>query len=224
MFVVFESVLNQAQLRQLREALLPELFSDGAATAHGDAQREKKNLQLTTKHPNWAACADMVAAAVNACQPLKQYALPIRLTDPLFNLYGEGMAYGKHTDAAMMSASGWPMRTDYSMTIFLSSPSEYEGGELVFSSEGQAPMAAKLTAGSAVVYPSNTLHEVRPITRGQRFAAVMWMQSALPSELQRNVVQDLDRVRKLLDSNNVADACEHLRVARENLVRMFAQP
>lgn len=224
MFVIFESVLGPSQLRQLRGALLPESFSDGAATAHGDAQRVKKNLQLTNKHPNWAACADMVVAAVNACQPLKQHAMPIRLTEPLFNLYGEGMSYGKHTDAAMMSASGWPMRTDYSMTLFLSSPSEYEGGELVFTSEGQPPMAAKLTAGSAVVYPSNTLHEVRPVTRGQRFAAVMWMQSAIPSELQRNVVQDLDRVRSLLDTNNVTDACERLKIARENLVRMFAQP
>lgn len=224
MLVVFESLLAPSQVRQLRDALLPERFSDGAATAHGDAKRVKKNLQFTASHPNWAACAELVIGAVNACQALMEYALPIRMTQPLFNMYGDGMSYGKHTDSAMMSAAGWPMRTDYSMTIFLSSPQEYEGGELVFTAEGQAPTAAKLKAGAAVVYPSNTLHEVTPVTKGKRIAAVMWMQSALPSELQRNLVQDLDRVRHLLDDGKLVDACDRLRLARENLVRMFAQP
>ena len=212
MFVVFDSVLNAAQVRQLRGALLPERFSSGAATADGDALRVKNNLQFTSTHPKWAPCSDLVIGAVNACRPLIQHALPVR------------MHYGKHTDAALMSAGGLPLRTDYSMTIFLSSPDEYEGGELVFTSVESVPMAAKLEAGSAVVYPSNTLHEVRPVTRGQRFAAILWMQSALPSEIQRNVVQELDRVRSLLDDNNVVDAKERLKLARENLVRLLAQP
>ena len=224
MFVVFDSVLNAAQVRQLRGALLPERFSSGAATADGDALRVKNNLQFTSTHPKWAPCSDLVIGAVNACRPLIQHALPVRMTPPLFNLYGQGMHYGKHTDAALMSAGGLPLRTDYSMTIFLSSPDEYEGGELVFTSVESVPMAAKLEAGSAVVYPSNTLHEVRPVTRGQRFAAILWMQSALPSEMQRNVVQELDRVRILLDDNNVVDAKERLKLARENLVRLLAQP
>jgi PKHD-type hydroxylase len=224
MFVVFESVLTQPQVRRLREVLLPERFVDGAETAHGDARRVKRNLQFSTTHADWASCVEMVIGAANACQALKQYVLPIRFTQPLFNLYGQGMHYGKHTDAAMMSAAGWPMRTDYSMTIFLSAPGEYEGGELVFSPDGGTCVAAKLDAGSAVVYPSNTLHEVRSVTKGKRLAAVMWMQSALPSEQQRNVVRELDRVRELLDENSLADACDLLRLARENLVRMFAQP
>lgn len=224
MFTVFENLLSAAQVSQLREVLLPERFTDGAATAHGDALRVKKNMQFTSTHPKWAACSNMVIGAVNACQPLMQYALPIRMTPPLFNLYGEGMHYGQHTDAAMMSANGWPMRTDYSMTIFLSPPGEYEGGELVFTDTGKSHREVKLGVGSAVVYQSNTLHEVRTVTRGQRFAAIMWMQSALPSETQRNVVQTLDQVRELLDGNKTADARDQLRLARENLVRMFAQP
>jgi PKHD-type hydroxylase len=224
MFVVFESVLSQSQVRRLREVLLPDGFEDGVKTAHGDAQRVKRNLQFATTHPAWTSCVETVIGAANACLGLKQYAFPIRFTQPLFNLYGEGMHYGKHTDAAMMSAAGWPMRTDYSMTIFLSAPNEYEGGELVFSPDGGASVAAKLDAGSAVVYPSNTLHEVRTVTKGKRLAAIMWMQSALPSEQQRNVVRELDRVRELLDQNSLADACDLLGLARENLVRMFAQP
>jgi len=224
MFVVFDSVLSAGQVRQLRSVLLPEKFSSGTLTAHGDAMRVKNNLQLTPAHPHWAACSETVLDAVRACAPLMQHALPVRMTPPLFNLYGEGMHYGQHTDAAMMSAGGLPMRTDYSMTLFLSSPEEYEGGELVFSSIENVPMAAKLEAGSAVMYPSNTLHEVRPVTKGERFAAVLWLQSALPDEAQRSAVHALDRVRVLLDGGNVVDAKERLRLAREDLVRLFARP
>lgn len=223
-FSVFESVLTLAQVQHLRAALLPELFSSGALTAHGDAQRVKNNLQLSATHPRWAACSETVLDGVRSCAPLMQHVMPVRMTPPLFNLYSVGMHYGQHTDAALMSAGGLPMRTDYSMTLFLSAPEEYEGGELVFSSIENVPMAAKLAPGSAVVYPSNTLHEVRPVSRGQRFAAVMWLQSALPSELQRNVVHALDRVRALLDEGSLPAAKERLRVAREDLVRLFAQP
>jgi PKHD-type hydroxylase len=221
---VFDSVLSPAQIQQLRTLLLADRFIDGAATAGGDAKRLKKNLQFNATHPNWRKCADLVFEAVNRCAPLVQYAMPVRLTQPLFNLYRDGMHYGKHTDAALMTTSGWPLRTDYSMTIFLSAPDEYDGGELVFSPIGQAPMRAKFAAGSAVVYPANTLHEVMPVTRGDRFAVVMWMQSALPNEAERNVIQELDRVRALLDAKDIAEANEHLRLAREDLVRMFARP
>lgn len=222
MFAVFDSILSAPQVAQLRSVLLPERFSDGAATAHGDAKRVKNNLQFTPGHPQWQACSNMVLGAINACQPLSQYALPIRMTLPLFNLYGEGMHYGQHTDAAMMSANGWPMRSDYSMTVFLSNPDEYDGGELVFADAAKTTREVKLSAGSAVIYPSNTLHEVRTVTRGRRFAAVLWLQSALPLETQRNIVQQLDQVRLLIDQG--ADARDQLRLARENLVRMFAQP
>jgi PKHD-type hydroxylase len=223
-FLVFDSVMNTADVRQLRTALLPEKFSDGALTAHGDAQRVKKNMQLTASHPHWAKCSDVVLNAVRACVPMMLHTMPVRMTPPTFNLYSDGMHYGPHTDAALMSAGGLPMRTDYSMTVFLSDPEEYEGGELVFKAIEDFPMAAKLKAGSAVVYPSNTLHEVRPVTQGARFAAILWMQSALPLEQQRTAIQALDQVRKLMDGGDIEGAKERLRLTREDLVRLFAQP
>ena len=64
MFVVFDSVLTSPQLQRLRSALLPEKFSSGALTAHGDAQRVKNNMQLTSSHPHWAACSELVLDAV----------------------------------------------------------------------------------------------------------------------------------------------------------------
>lgn len=223
MAAVFDSVLSPAQIQQLRSLLLADRYIDGAATAGGDAKRVKRNLQFDHTHPNWRKAADIVFEAVNRCTALGQYVLPVRISQPLFNLYRTGNHYGKHTDAALMTTGGWPMRTDYSMTLFLNDPGEYDGGDLVFSPIGQAPMRAKHKAGSAVVYPANTLHEVTPVTRGERFAVAMWMQSALPNDAERAAIQELDRVRALLDANDVAEAKEHLRVAREDLVRMFAR-
>jgi len=147
------------------------------------------------------------------------------MTPPMFNLYGEGMSYGHHADAALMdSGSGIPMRSDLSLTVFLSDPSEYDGGELVFSSVEGMTMTAKLEAGQAVLYPSNMLHEVKPVTRGARLASIVWVQSAIADEPRRNILLELDHVRQALERGDMAQTRERLVLVRENLIRLFAQP
>src|SRR5699024_7560319 len=52
-----------------------------------------------------------------------------------------------------------------SMTLFLSEPDEYDGGELVIEDQFGAQQV-KLPAGHMVLYPSTSLHQVTPVTRG----------------------------------------------------------
>lgn len=60
-------------------------------------------------------------------------ALPLKVFPPLFNRYAGGHSFGSHVDNAIRSVrgTGHRVRTDLSATLFLSSPDEYDGGELV---------------------------------------------------------------------------------------------
>ena len=57
------------------------------------------------------------------------------------------MYYGPHVDEVHVPGGG-----DYSFTIFLNNPSDYDGGELVLKVPPENK-AIKLNAGSIIVYP-----------------------------------------------------------------------
>jgi len=68
-----------------------------------------------------------------------------------------------------------------SITISLSDPKDYEGGELEFdfrNSRNGKPVLKKCTEilpkGSLVVFPSFIYHRVRPVTKGTRLSLVIW--------------------------------------------------
>ena len=131
--------------------------------------------------------------------------LPRKIQTPLLSRYKPGMEYGLHVDDALMGNEG-QYRTDVSVTVFLNQPYDYEGGELeIHSPFGIETL--KCPAGSAITYPSSTLHRVTPVTKGQRLAAVTWVQSKIRDPFQRELLHDLDRIRRKL-SNVCAEAEE----------------
>ena len=84
------------------------------------------------------------------------------------------------------------MRTDLSATLFLSHPDSYDGGELrVNDTYGQHTV--KLPAGDLVLYPSSSLHCVTPVTRGNRVASFMWVQSMIRDDKKRAMLFELDK-------------------------------
>jgi PKHD-type hydroxylase len=95
-------------------------------------------------------------------------------------------------DGAIRAQRGGPaLRTDVSCTVFLSDPEEYEGGELtVIDSYGTHEV--KLPAGDAIVYPSTSVHEVQPVTRGERVASFLWVQSMVRDDWKRAMLFELD--------------------------------
>ena len=104
------------------------------------------------------------------------------------------MSYGRHVDNALMKGGH---RSDLSFTVFLSDPKDYDGGELVIEG-ADSEQGYKLPAGSAIVYPSTTLHRVDPITRGERWAVVGWVESWVRHAAQREILFDLDTVQRRL--------------------------
>src|SRR5258705_7798061 len=139
----------------------------------------------------------MVVAAPDRTRLFVPAALPQRVFPPLFNRYEPGMTFGAHVDNAIRQVPGAPLRvrTDLSMTLFLTRPEEYDGGELVVE-DTFGPHSVKLPSGHAILYPGTSLHGVNPVTRGVRLAACFLIQSMIRDDGQRTVLFHLDMAIK----------------------------
>ena len=221
MFKRLDNVLTPAELQQIRALLAGATFEDGAATAGNAARNVKRNLQATGQQPQTEQARRLVNEALVRNDDFLQFALPFRVLPPIFSRYEAGMTYGEHTDNPIMGRDP-PVRTDVALTLFLVSPADYDGGELVIDVDTD-PKRIKLPPGSAVVYPATTLHRVEPVTRGQRLAAVTWVQSVVRDAARRDVLADLaTALRGMRGSTTNARETQLIAKTRANLMRMWA--
>ena len=222
MFLPIPKVLKEAELRQIRDKLSGAAFADGAETAGRRAKRVKQNQQVSRGSPLARELGKVVLEALRKNGIFISATLPCRLTEPMFTRYAGGMRYGSHVDNAVMYQPQ-PLRSDISVTVFLSAPEEYDGGELLID-DIAVRQKVKLPAGSAIVYPATTLHRVEPVTRGERLGAVIWVQSLVRDPAQRRILFDLDRVTQALTKRS-ADAPEVaiLSASYHNLLRLWAE-
>lgn len=187
--------------------------------------RVKDNAQLSESNPIAAELGREIVDALNRSPIFVSAALPKRIFPPLFNRYRGGQSFGNHIDNAVrrVRATGEYVRTDLSMTLFLSGPEEYDGGELVIE-DTYGEQRIKLPAGDAVLYPSTSLHRVEPVTRGARVSSFFWLQSMVRSDEQRALLLNLDVAIQRLN----ADVPEHgaivdLTGVYHNLLRQWVE-
>lgn len=189
MILCISEVLTAEELDFVVAKLDTAQFIDGKATAGWHARLVKYNTQLPRDSPALEAVRDLLHAALNR-NTLFQMAVRPKVIRPMtISRYEIGMSYGTHIDNALMSNP--QLRSDVSMTLFLSDLSTYDGGELIIESL-QGEQVFKLEAGSMIVYPSSTLHRVEPVKRGVRLVAVSWIQSLIRDPSQREILFDLD--------------------------------
>ncbi len=147
--------------------------------------------------------------------------LPVKISMPIYARYTSGMSYGYHVDDPVMGATA-RYRSDVSITVFLSDPDDYDGGELsIETSYGHQQI--KLPAGHAILYPSSSRHAVEPVTRGERLVAIAWVQSMVRSPEQRQILFQLYQARDQLSNASTGKAFQHLDDSYTNLVRMWAE-
>jgi PKHD-type hydroxylase len=217
-------VLTESQIARGRPLLEQAKWVDGRATAGHLSARAKHSLQVAEGTPEARELGEVVVTALERTPLFMSAALPLRVFPPLFNRYEPGMTFGAHVDNAIRQVPGTPhrVRTDLSMTLFLSEPSEYDGGELMIDTAGVA-RSWKGNAGDAIVYPADTLHRVAPVTRGNRDVAISWLQSMVREPERRRILFD---VRAVLDAMDRAapppPEAEILRRSYFNLIRMWA--
>jgi len=226
MLLQLPQILSQEEVRTIREQLADEsLWIDGRTSAGPQAVGVKRNEQLSQDCAVSRELQAKVLAAVQRNPLFFSAALPRRFFNPLFNRYRPDFpTYGAHIDGAVLHSrrtQEW-VRSDVSCTVFLSEPDEYDGGELtIHDTYGQ--QRVKLPAGHAVIYPSSSLHEVTPVTRGARVASFFWIESMVRSDEQRRLLYDLDmNLLGLRQRHGETAETTALTGTYHNLLRMWA--
>jgi PKHD-type hydroxylase len=211
------NVLSAEELAQVQRTLSTAEFIDGKLTAGWYAKEVKHNRQV--KGDDGQDLRALIKSALLR-HPLFQAAVrPKHIHSLLLSRYDPGMEYGRHTDNALMGK----YRSDVSFTVFLSDPDTYEGGELVMEGADDE-RSYKYLAGAAIAYPSSTLHRVDPVTSGVRLAAVGWVQSWVKDPAQREILFDLDTVRRsLYAQSGKTDEFDLLCKSQANLMRQWAE-
>lgn len=223
MLVRIEGVLTRDELARIAGRLATAPFVEGGGTAGKVAAGVKENLQIDPASSESAELGSLVSSALARSGAFGMAALPRRMTRPLFSRYTVGMAYGRHLDNAVMYQPE-PVRSDLALTLFLSEPGSYEGGELLIHDGILGQQKVKLAAGNAILYPAWSVHEVSRLTAGHRDAAVVWIQSMVRSVEQRRILFEMGMALQALRARQ-PDAPEFtvLSAAHQNLLRMWAE-
>lgn len=224
MLLHLPDILSPDDLQQVRTWLQDAPWTDGRSSAGSQAALVKRNEQLPHDCAPAAHIRQRVLAGLDRNALFFSAALPKKVFTPRINRYaGASNTYGDHYDNAIrLLPDGVRVRTDLSCTVFLNDPQEYDGGELcihhAFGNE-----QVKLPAGHAVLYPGTSLHQVAPVTRGQRLACFFWIESLVRDDSQRTLLHEMDmaltRLRQLHGESAETTA---LTGAYHNLLRMWA--
>jgi len=217
-------VLTDSEVRECRAVLDDAEWVDGSATAGIQSTQVKRNLQLAEGSEAARRLGALLLAALDRNLLFNAAALPAHVFPPLFNRYESGQSFGNHVDNAIRKTrtNGLRIRTDISATLFLSSPDEYDGGELVID-DTYGPHQVKLPAGHMVLYPATSLHRVLPIKRGARVASFFWIQSLVREDAQRTLLFDMDlSIMRLRQKVGDDESVVALTGVYHNLLRRWA--
>jgi PKHD-type hydroxylase len=199
-------ILTDSEIAQCRKIAETAPFVDGRITNPHNVAKQNEQLHDPSAYDT---SAQILQQALVRSEEFREFAFPALIGPPMMTRYKPGMRYGQHTDAAYLQLPTALIRSDLSCTIFLNDPKDYEGGALHIRL-GDASIRFKLNPGEAIIYPSDTLHEVEPVTKGERLVAITFIQSRVQDPFRRNLLFDLNEVAAL----------EGLKMAPENFTRL----
>ena len=222
MLITIEGVLSPEEVAAARAFMAQGEFKDGKLSAGKMAEGVKHKQELDQSSDIFKRLNSVVLNRLIRHPHYQAAALPNKLTAPFYSKYTQGMHYGAHVDDPLMG-SGPYLRTDVATTLYLSDPETYEGGETcVMTDFGEQRI--KLSAGSAVVYPSSSLHYVSEIKSGERLALILWAQSSVREPAKRALLYDLWQSREsLLAAQPSSKDTRRIDHVYANLVRMWAE-
>ena len=211
-------ILTEAEVAECRRIAASAQFIDGKVTNPHNIAKQNEQLHEASAYQQ---SSELLRQALVRSPEFAEFAFPVALAPPMMTRYKPGMKYGAHADAAFIQLPGATIRSDLSCTIFLNDPAEYEGGELHIRL-GDADLRFKLKPGEAIVYPSDTLHEVVPVTAGERLVAITFIQSRIQDPFRRNMLFELNEVAALeglkMDHANYS----RLQLIQQNLLRHWS--
>ena len=212
-------LLTDAEIAECRRIAAQAPFVDGRiSNPHNKA---KINEQLHDPQA-YQKSSQLLLSALGRSEEFREFAFPVAIAPPLITRYHPGMRYGAHADAAFIPLPTGPLRSDLSCTVFLNEPKDYEGGELHIQL-GDADLKFKLRPGEAIVYPSDTLHQVVPVSKGERLVAISFIQSRIQDPFRRNLLFELNEVAALEGLKMAPENFSRLQLVQANLLRYWAE-
>jgi len=210
-------LLTPEGVAELRAIAASANFLDGRiSNPHSTV---KQNLQLHDEDA-YQRSAKLLIQAMMTHEDFRNFAFPVALFPPMMTRYTPDMRYGAHADGAYLQMRTTTLRSDLSCTIFLSDPDSYSGGALQIHL-GTHTVSFKGAPGTAIVYPSDTLHEVEPVTKGERLVAITFIQSRIADPFHRETLYELNEIAALeglkMDPANYA----RLQLVQQNLLRSW---
>lgn len=210
-------LLDQSQVNEIKKIASGGQFVDGKIS--NPHSKVKNNLQLHDLDA-YNKTSKILHDALMSNPEFTDFAFPEKVAPPLITRYQPGMHYGLHADSAIIPLPDGPIRSDISCTIFLNGPNDYKGGALHVT-QGEAGMRFKGMPGTAVIYPSHTLHEVEAISEGERMVAITFIQSKLRDVIKRNLIYELNEVAALEGLSMKHENYTRMQALQYNLMRMW---
>jgi PKHD-type hydroxylase len=212
-------ILNPQEVDECRKIAAAAPFVHGRITNPHNTAKDNEQLH---EQQAYQRSSQMLLQAFGRSVEFAEFAFPVLIAPPLITRYKPGMKYGAHADAAFLQMPGQTIRSDLSCTIFLNEPESYEGGALHIRL-GDADIRFKLKPGEAIVYPSDTSHEVEPVTSGERLVAITFIQSRVPDPFRRNLLFNLNEVAALEGLKMDPQNFSLLQLAQQNLLRYWGE-
>lgn len=212
-------ILDQGQVNEIKAIANSAQFVDGKIS--NPHSKVKNNLQLHDLDA-YNKTSKILHDALMTNPEFTDFAFPEKIAPPLITRYQPGMHYGLHADSAIIPLPDGPIRSDISCTIFLNGPNDSKGGALHVT-QGEAGMRFKGLPGTAIVYPSHTLHEVEPISEGERMVAITFIQSRIRDVMKRNLMYELNEVAALEGLNMRDENYTRMQALQYNLMRMWME-
>lgn len=226
MLICIPDVLSKQDVADFRRIMDAEQWEDGRSTAGAQSAQVKQNEQLPPDSPTARKLGERIIVALAANLLFISAAVPLRIFPPLFNRYRPGQFFGEHVDNCIRgdNLTGLRIRTDLSVTLFLSEPDEYDGGELIID-DYYGSHKVKLPAGHLVLYPATSLHMVTPVTRGVRVSSFFWLQSMIKDTHARRMTFDMDNAIQQLVVRLGRNDSEVRKLTNiyHNLIRYWAE-
>lgn len=212
-------ILTPEEVAECRNIAASATFVEGKISNPHNKAKQNEQLHEPTAYQK---SSNLIVAAMRRSPEFLEFAFPVQIAPPLLTRYRPGMHYGAHADAAYLSLPGGTLRSDVSCTIFLNDPKDYEGGALrVHLGDGE--LRFKLKPGQTILYPSNTLHEVEPVTSGERLVAITFIQSRVPDPFRRQMLFELNEVAALEGNNMSEENFSRLQLIQANLLRYWGE-
>ena len=222
MLLQIPQILEPDLVKTIQTILKDAPFVDGKLSAGRNAQQVKNNQELDQGSQQAQQLDKILVQALSHNKIFRSATLPHQVSQPFFARYTKGMGYGLHIDDPVMGGEGGRYRSDISLTVFLNQPDDYEGGELSIQTSFAAN-EIKLAAGDLILYPSSSLHQVKPVTKGQRLVAIMWIQSLVRDPAKREILFNLDLARDKMQHKAPGEReTQCLEYSYTNLVRMWS--